>query len=75
VMMTRTTLQRSRRPLAMPPTAIAAVALLSIAAVSRLLASFPGIKSVAIEASAVLWTAGFLVFAVFLLPALFWKRS
>lgn len=75
VMMTRTTLQRSRRPLTMPPTAIAAVALISAAAIVRLLASFPDIRFIALDASSAMWTAGFLVFALFLFPALFWKRS
>jgi uncharacterized protein involved in response to NO len=74
-MMTRTTLQRSRRPLAMPPAAIAAIALISAAAVSRLLASVIDQRLFAIEAAAILWTAGFLIFALFLFPALLAKRS
>jgi uncharacterized protein involved in response to NO len=75
VMMTRTTLQRSRRPLAMPPTTIVAIALVLGAAVLRLLASGIDGRLFAIEAAAVLWTAGFLVFALFLFPALFARRS
>jgi uncharacterized protein involved in response to NO len=75
VMMTRTTLQRSRRPLGVPRTAITALALISAAAVLRLLASVTDVRLIALEASAVLWTAGFLTFALFLFPALFWKRS
>jgi len=75
VMMTRTTLQRSRRPLRVPRTAITAVALISTAAVLRLLASVTDVRLIALEASAVLWMAGFLTFALFLFPALFWKRS
>jgi uncharacterized protein involved in response to NO len=74
VMMTRTTLQRGRRPLAMPPTTVAAVALISAAAVLRLLASFTDVRLIALEASAALWTAGFLVFALFLFPALLARR-
>ena len=75
VMMTRATLQRSRRPLAMPPTTVAAIALISAAAVLRLLASVIDVRLIALEASAVLWTAGFLTFALFLFPALPAKRS
>jgi uncharacterized protein involved in response to NO len=74
-MMTRATLQRSRRPLAMPCATIAAIALISAAAVLRLLAPVTDVRLIALEAAAVLWTAGFLAFALFLFPALFGRRS
>jgi uncharacterized protein involved in response to NO len=75
VMMTRATLQRSRRPLAMPCATIATIALISAAAVLRLLASVTDVRLIALEAAAVLWTAGFLAFALFLFPALLARRS
>ncbi len=66
--MTRTVLQKSRRPIAMPPATAFAVAMISAAAMCRLLAVAPEIRIVAIDLSAALWTAGFVAFAWILLP-------
>jgi uncharacterized protein involved in response to NO len=65
-MMARVSLQRSRRPIAFPASVIAALALITAAAVLRILAAFPETRMPMIEAAAVCWTAAFVVFTVFL---------
>ena len=61
--MTRVVLQKSRRPIAMPPATVFAVTMISAAAICRLLAVAPEIRLMAIDLSAALWTAGFVAFA------------
>jgi uncharacterized protein involved in response to NO len=66
-MMTRVSLQRSRRPVVMPPLVLSAVALISIAAALRLAAVWPAIRPVTIDAAAACWTLAFLAVVLFLL--------
>lgn len=61
--MTRVVLQKSRRPMAIPPTTVFAVTMISAAAICRLLGVVPEIRLLAIDMSAALWTAGFVAFA------------
>ncbi len=66
-MMTRVSLQRSRRPVAMPPLVLSAVGLISVAAAFRLAAGWPALRLLTIDAAAACWTLAFLAVARFLL--------
>ena len=66
-MMTRVSLQRSRRPVAMPPLVLSAVGLISVAAAFRLAAGWPALRLLTIDAAAACWTLAFLAVALFLL--------
>ncbi|NIR81939.1 MAG: NnrS family protein [Gammaproteobacteria bacterium] len=66
VMMARVALQRLRRPIEFPPPVLAAVGLVSTAAVVRSLAILPELRLAMVEAAAIAWTAAFFVFALFL---------
>ncbi len=70
VMMIRTTLQRHRYPVVLPPLGIAVVALISLAAVLRLAASLTGDRHHLIELAALAWSLSFAGLAVWLVTRL-----
>lgn len=74
VMMSRTILQKRRLPMRMPAPVLAAAALLSSAAVLRLLAPATDGRWLVIDAAALLWASAFAAFALFLLPAVLSRR-
>lgn len=66
VMMARVALQRLRRTIAFPPMVLAAIGLITLAAILRTLAVLPDLRLWMIEAAALAWVAAFLMFAMFL---------
>jgi len=66
-MMARVTLQRSQRPIAFPPAVTLSVAMISGAAICRLLAAVPGLRMPMIGTASLFWAFAFALFAVFLL--------
>jgi uncharacterized protein involved in response to NO len=70
VMMGRATLQRAIREPRFSPGAYAAVALVSAAAVLRLLATVGALREPALIGAGLCWTLGFLLFGIFLAGAL-----
>jgi uncharacterized protein involved in response to NO len=69
--MGRTALQRLRRPLAVPPLLLAAIGLVSVAAIFRVLASWIEPTITLLAGAAAAWTLAFVIFALFLARLLF----
>ena len=64
--MARVSLQRSARPIVFPPYVTLAIAMISGAAICRLLAAIPFLRIVLIEAASLLGLLAFALFAIFL---------
>jgi uncharacterized protein involved in response to NO len=65
-MMARVSLQRSQRPIAYPPAVTLSIAMISGAAVCRLLAAVPALRLPMIATASLFWVSAFALFAAFL---------
>lgn len=70
VMMARVTLQRTRRPIVIPASVIAAVVAVTVAAVARIWFGWGGTGLAAVVLAAAAWSGGFLAFTLFLIRRL-----
>ena len=72
--MARVSLQRSARPIVFPPYVTLAIAMISGAAICRLLAAIPFLRIVMIEGASLFWSLAFALYAIFLLRVQTGKR-